>query len=344
MRAPGCVQALVLQRVAWIRWVGRVAGVWRAGLLAASLVVACVLAGAPAAAADDRSAAPGGGVSIVDDSGRTVRLAAPAQRVVSLSPSLTEFVGAVGALDALVGTDRASNHPPPVRNLPSVGDHARLDVEALLALRPDLVLAWHRGTPSRDLEQLEAAGLVVARFDPKRLDDIPRTARRVARLLGRDGPGQSFESAWRQRREQLARAHADAAPIRVFFQVWPQPLLTVGGSHLIGEAITLCGGRNVFDRLEGLAPAVSVEAVVAARPQVILSPAESDAGLQPMRDPARPEFSIWRRFAALPAVEHGQLVALPGDLISRQGPRVLDGVVQLCDVLEQARREAKVRR
>jgi iron complex transport system substrate-binding protein len=130
----------------------------------------------------------------------------------------------------------------------------------------------------------------------------------------------------------------------VFFQVWPQPLLTVGGSHLIGEAIALCGGRNVFERLDGLAPAVSVEAVVAARPQVILSPAESDAGLQPIHDAGRPEFAIWRRFATLPAVEQGWLVALPGDLISRQGPRVLDGVAQLCSVLDEARRDAELRR
>jgi iron complex transport system substrate-binding protein len=268
-----------------------------------------------------------------------VRLQGPARRVVTLAPNLTEYVHALGAGAALVGTDAASNHPAEVRALPRVGDHARLDVERLLSLRPDLVVAWHRGTPGRDLQQVAAAGVPIAAFDPRTLDDPPRVAARLAVLLGA-GPGAaSFEARWLARLDALRTTYAARSPVSVFYQAWPQPLLTLGAGHVVHQAIAACGGRPALADLPGLAPAVSLEAVVAARPQLIVAAAEGGLG-EPRRAPDRPEFAMWAGLGSVPAVRHGQLFVLDGDLISRAGPRLLEGVAQLCAVMDRVRQEA----
>ncbi|MCU0773243.1 MAG: helical backbone metal receptor [Ideonella sp.] len=278
------------------------------------------------------------GVEIVDDGGRTVRLDRPARRLISLAPNLTELVHAVGAGDRLVGIDAASNHPPSVLAVPRVGDHARVDVERLLALKPDLVLAWHRASPGRDLVQVASLGIPVAAFEPRVIDDVPRIAGRLSTLLGTPAAAEPLARRWREQHVRLREAHAGQPPVRVFYQVWPQPLLTIGASHLIAQGIELCGGRPLFPALAGQAPPVSVEAVAAARPEVIVTAADG-AGGPPRRDPDRAEFAVWRRLASLPAVRDGLLFVLDGDLISRPGPRWLDGVAELGEVIATARRE-----
>lgn len=276
----------------------------------------------------------------VDDGGRVFTIDGPARRIVSLAPSLTELVHAVGAGDALVGVDRSSNHPPAALALPRVGDHARVDVERIVALRPDLVLAWRHGNPSRELAQLEALGLPLFHLEPRRLDDVPRALERLGALVGRDEAGRAAAQRLRDDLAALRTRHAGAAPVAVFYQVWREPLLTLNRDHLVSDVIELCGGRNLFAGLPQLVPRLSVEAVIAARPEAILAtrPQVAD-GEGARRDPAAADFAGWRSFRSMPAVARGWMFTLPGDTISRQGPRIVQGAAAVCAALQEVRGE-----
>jgi iron complex transport system substrate-binding protein len=299
------------------------------------LVLACALATAPQAWA--QLVVPGPAVH-VDDGGRTHRFAGPATRVITLAPNLTEIVYAVGAGDAMVGTVSSSDFPTQALALPRVGDHQRLDVERILALRPDLVLAWRHGNPSRELAQLEAAGLPVFQIEPRRLVEVPQAIERVGALVGRSPQAATLARQLREGLDTLRARHAGQAPIDVFYQVWREPLMTLNGEHLIADVIALCGGRQLFAALPQLVPRVSLEAVVTADPEVLLATRLQRAdGEGFAREPMHADFAPWRRFEKLRAVRRAALYTLPGDTISRQGPRVLQGAQAVCGALDDAR-------
>ena len=284
------------------------------------------------------------GATHIDDAGRKIELARPAQRVITLAPNLTEFVYAVGAGATLVGTVDTSNHPPEARAVQRIGDYQRLDIERVLTLKPDLVLAWLSGNTSREMAQLEAAGLRVFFLEPRKLDDVPRALSRVGGLLGREAEGDRQAAELRRELAALQARYAAATPVTVFFQVWSQPLMTLNDEHLVGEIIALCGGRNVFGKLPQLVPQLSAESVLAADPQAMFSASESDPpGARWQRDPRHRAFSIWQPFPRLTAVRRGWLYSIPGDTISRQGPRIIDGARALCTALDEVRAEQRQR-
>jgi iron complex transport system substrate-binding protein len=276
----------------------------------------------------------------VDDSGRRIELARPAQRVITLAPNLTEFVYAVGGGATLVGTVDTSNHPQEARAVQRIGDYQRLDIERILTLKPDLVLAWLSGNTSRGLAQLEAAGLRLFYLEPRKLDDVPRALSRVGALLGHQAEADRHAGALRAELAALQASHAAVTPVTVFFQVWSQPLMTLNDDHLVGEVIALCGGRNVFGKLPQLVPQLSAESVLAADPQAMFSAAESDApGARWRRDPQHRAFTSWKQFPRLTAVKRGWLYSIPGDTISRQGPRIIEGARAMCAALDEVRTE-----
>jgi iron complex transport system substrate-binding protein len=257
--------------------------------------------------------------------------------VVTLAPNLTELVHAVGAGATLVATDESSDHPPAVQSLPRVGDHQRVDIERLVALAPDLVLAWGSGNTARELAQIEAAGIRLFRLEPRRLDDIPRALERVGLLLGRADEGKQRARALRAQITALRESHADAAPVRVFYQVWSRPLLTLNDDHLVSDVIRLCGGRNVFGSLAPLVPELSTESVVLADPEAMLTAIEGSGPAR--RTPQAGAFSQWAALATTTAVRRGWLYTLPADIVVRGGPRIADGAQALCGVLDEVRRE-----
>jgi len=280
----------------------------------------------------------------VDDAGRSVTLPRPAARVITLAPSLTEMVFAVGGGASLVATVSSSDFPEAAKALPRIGDDQRLDVERIVMLKPDLLLAWHPRHTSRELTQLEATGLPVFYLDPKRLDDVPRALERTGALLGHEVQGRNAAIALRSRLGQLRQRYASAAPVTVFYQVWPAPLMTLSGQHLVSDVIDLCGGRNVFAELPQLVPILSTESVVVADAEVMISPREAPGDREGLkRDPQSPSFAIWTRHPGLKAVRRGWLYTLPGDEISRQGPRIVEGALALCAALDQVRSERAAR-
>jgi iron complex transport system substrate-binding protein len=254
--------------------------------------------------------------------------AAERLRIVSLAPSLTEIAYAAGAGAALVGTVEYSDYPAEARSLPRVGDGWSVDIERVLALRPDVVLAWSSGTPQSTIDRLEATGLRVVTVPTFRLADVPAALRLVGRLAGTPAVAEEAGRRFDDEVDRQRRLHAGAQVLTVFIQIDDQPLFTVGGRHVLSEVVELCGGRNVFAGLAQVAPQVDVEAVLARDPQVILSTDDTVA------DPA----AMWRRWPQLKSVRAATIYPLPSDLVARATPRLAQGVEATCRALDDARR------
>lgn len=288
-------------------------------LLATTLSLALALAlSLPAAAIDVR-----------DDAGNTVTLAAPAQRIVTLAPHATELVFAAGAGERIVGTVGYSDYPAAARSIPRIGSNSQIDIERLIALKPDLLVVWLHGNATRQLEKLRSLGIPLFYSEPQHLSDIPDAVLRLGRLAGTDAQAQASASALRAQLAALSAQYRARSPVRMFYQVWPRPLYTLSGKHIVSDAIRLCGGVNIFAALSATAPTVSVEAVLLENPEAIVTGdvnGKSDEGL-----------ALWRAYPALLAVQRGNLFALDGDLLSRPGPRMIEGTAALCKSLETAR-------
>ncbi len=267
-------------------------------------------------------------VEAVDDGGHRVRLEAPARRIVSLAPDITELLYAAGAGRYLVGAVDYSDYPPAARSLPRVGGYRRLDVEALLALHPDLVVAWS-GNAAASVERIRALGLPLFLSDPHHLEDIPSLIERLGRLAGSAPPARRAAAGFRARVARLRGRYAGRSTVGVFYEVWNSPLMTVGGGQILNDVLRLCGGRNVFGGLSEAAPQISVEALLVADPEVIVVSGMGELRPQWLAD--------WRRWPQLTAVRRNNLFLVPPDLLQRAGPRLLDGAALLCRDLELAR-------
>ena len=264
-----------------------------------------------------------------DDTGREVRLKGPAKRIVTLAPHATEMLYAAGAGDRLVGTVEYSDFPPAAKKVPRVGSYDRFDLEAISALKPDLIIAWESGNPAAPVEKLKALGLNVYVSQPNRMEDVAGQLERLGQLAGTEATANAAAAQFRQRLETLRRNNAGKPKVRVFYQIWIAPLMTVGGPQIITSAIQLCGGENVFGHLTQMAPTVSVEGVLAADPEAIVATGMGDA---------RPEWlNDWNKWPRMTAVKRGNLFHIHPDLMQRHTPRILDGAEQLCADLDVAR-------
>lgn len=265
-----------------------------------------------------------------DDAGTLHRLERPAARIVTLAPHLSELVFASGAGPALVGRDSWSDHPLAARAAVDVGDAFRLDLERLVTLRPDIVLAWGGGTPPAAIAKLRELGLRVVVLRPDTLDDPARHLEMLGILTGHRDEATAAALRYRQALATLRTRAEGAGPLRVFYQVNEQPLYTVNGTAPLGQVITLCGGINPFAALAPLAPVVSEEAVVAADPQVILSASGEGGSVAALK-------ARWGKWPKLAATRRGAFHALDADLVTRPGPRLPEGAAALCAALDAER-------
>lgn len=268
-------------------------------------------------------------VSVVDDTGRSVQLERPAQRIISLAPHITEMLYDAGAGERVVAAVSYSDHPPAARELPRVGSYNRFDIERILAHDPDLVVGWQSGNPDESLERLRQLGLPLYITEPRSLESIASNLERLGRLAGTAETAAAAAQRFRQRYDRLRERYSGREPLTVFYEIWSDPLMTVNGEHLISAVVRACGGRNVFADLPTIAPRISVEAVLQRNPEVIIA-----SGM----DDERPEWlDDWKRWSDLAAVERGNLFFIDPDLLQRHTVRVLDGMERMCHALEEAR-------
>jgi len=255
---------------------------------------------------------------------------AQAPRVVALAPNMAELACAAGGCDRLVGVSARSDYPPGVERLPQIGDAFALNLEVILQLKPDLVLAWGGGTPQATIDRLRGLGLNVEVLTVSRLDDVADVLQRLGLLLGTTPIADAAAAAYRRRLDQLRTRWRDATPLRVIYQIETAPAYTINKTSVISSAITLCGGVNVFADLPVIAATVSPEAMLAAAPQVVLF--GGDENLTAMRE-------YWQRLGPSPALKHDALYPVKADGLERGTPRLLDGVEQVCKELDDARRK-----
>ena len=251
-----------------------------------------------------------------------------AERVVAFAPHLSEIMFAIGAGDRLVGVSSWSDYPREVLDLPEVGDAFTVDQEQLSLLQPDLVLVWESGMPAHMVEELRGRGYRIEVIRTRSLADVSAAMITLGELTGRRAGAMEAAEQYTRALEQLSEQYRDAAPISVFFQVSNRPLYTINREHFISEIISLCGGRNVFDDLDDMAPSVSVEAVLDRDPEVMLAGAN-------LGDDA---FAEWVRWPGLAANRYGNQFLLSDETIGRPIPRLVVAGQAVCIALDQARR------
>ena len=265
---------------------------------------------------------------IVDDAGHEVALSHPARRIVALAPHLTELVYAAGAGDQLVAVGKFSDFPPEAKAKPVISDAFAVNYEALTQLKPDLVLVWGSGTADRTKAKLRSLGVPVYEIEIRSVAGLADTLRSIGRLAGTEGVAQARAQAVSNDWAALRSTYAGRKPVRVFYELWDAPLMTLSNQHLISSAISACGGSNVFGELSTLTATVSWEVAVQRDPELVVT--AGAAG-----EPARP--GRWAEFPQVSATRHGEFANIDGDLISRSGPRFVDGARELCVAIDRAR-------
>jgi iron complex transport system substrate-binding protein len=275
-------------------------------------------------------------VSAVDSDGHRISLAAPAQRIVSLAPHVTEQLFAAGAGAKLVGVSEYSDYPEEAKRLPRVASSGAVNLEMVLALKADLVVAWRLEATAGALARLESLGLPVFYSEPRRLAQIPEMIEALGELAGSGATAKPLAASLRQELARLDAAYRSRRPVTVFYQIADRPLMTLGGGQFVSDAIALCGGRNIFAESTLMAPVVNVETVIAADPEAILTarPDPADSSWQ----------AYWRRFPGLRAVQAGNLYTVPTNEMHRHGPRAIGATGLLCRHIDDARLKAANRR
>jgi iron complex transport system substrate-binding protein len=268
-------------------------------------------------------------IRIEDALGQKLVLAKPALRVVSLAPHLTEVAFAAGAGAQLVGAVAYSDYPEAAKAVARVGSYDNVSYESLVALQPDLVLAWRSGNGDEIIRRLQSLGLPVYVDEPRTLQDVARSVRDVGKLTGNAATAEASAQAFLAQLSHLRDTYSTREEVSVYYQIWDEPLLTLNGDHIISDVVRLCGGRNVFADALALVSRISVESVVRADPQVIIA-----SGM----DKARPEWlDEWRQWTSMTAVKNKQLYFVPPDVLQRHTPRIIEGAALMCEHLQKAR-------
>ena len=265
--------------------------------------------------------------------GEILILPEAARRIIALAPNLAELVFAAGAGDQLRAVVEYSQFPAAVKKLPKVGDAFRIDLERIIELQPDLIIAWKSGNPQTALQKLEQLGFTVWQIEITLPDEIPDTVENISYAAGTENHGVPAARKLRDMLRQLRKDNANKTPLEYFFQIAAQPLYTVNGQHLISRGLEICGGSNVFSALSVLAPQVSRESVILADPQVMIA---TEIEGQPA------SLDVWLDWPRLQAVQNQSLIYLPADKISQATPRFLDSIELACKLLDEVRKPQNV--
>ena len=266
-------------------------------------------------------------ITVRDDDGNVITLAKPAQRIVAMSPHVTELLFAAGGGERIVGAVTYSDYPEAAKKIPRIGTNRQIDMERVIAMKPDLIVAWMHGSSERQIDTLRQLGIPIFHSEPLKLDGIADNVQRLGQLLGTENVAQPAATQIRAQFAALTKQYASRPPVRMFYQVWDKPLYTLSGGSIVTDAMRVCGGVNIFADLKVTAPVVSIEGVLQADPEAIFGTAEKDYG----------GVTLWKQYTTMKAVRNGNLFTLDGELLNRAGPRMVDGTRAMCEMLEQAR-------
>lgn len=275
------------------------------------------------------NAASGGPVTVMDADDQALTLAVPARRIVSLSPHITEQLFAIGAGGQIVATVEWSDYPIEAREIPRVGSSSNVNDEVLLRQDPDLVVLWRSGNGAQLASRLRALGLAVYVQEPRSIEDIPRELVKLGVITGHAEEAETAARRFTDKIAVLRETYGNRAPVRVFQQIWNQPMITLNGGHLMSDVIRLCGGSNIFADAPALVVNTSREMVLIRDPEVIVI---SEA------DGAPPAWlGEWQQWPGISAVANGQIHVIDPDLLHRHGPRIAEGAALMCDYIDRAR-------
>ncbi|BDF95208.1 cobalamin-binding protein [Pseudoalteromonas sp. KAN5] len=250
-------------------------------------------------------------------------------RIIALAPHIVENLYTIGAGEQIVGTVEYADFPAAANDIPRIGGHQGIQLEKLLALKPDLVLAWKTGSKAEDLARIERFGIDVSYSDASEVDKVPNELRRLGMLTGRE---QAAEQAAIEFADKIAAIRAEyqhKTEVAVFYQLWPEPMMTVGKNTWINQLIDICQGRNVFANSRTDYPQISIENVVVAKPEVIILPDEKSQQQQAVID--------WSQWPEVPAVKHKQFISVNADLLHRFTTRMIDGLDDMCIKIDDSR-------
>ncbi|MDK1312223.1 cobalamin-binding protein [Pseudoalteromonas ardens] len=253
----------------------------------------------------------------------------PAKRIVALAPHIVENLYAIGAGERIVGTVEYADFPAEANHIPRIGGFHGIALEKLLALSPDLVIAWQGGNQQTELDKLEQLGVNVVYSETKALQQIPHSLRWLGQLTGLEENAEQVARQFEQGMAELHKEYRAATPLSVFYQLWPAPMMTVNGTTWIHQTLEVCGASNVFADATTSYPQISIENVLLKHPQVIVIPQEKSKQVQPTID--------WHKWPEIPAAKHAQYIEVNADLLHRYTTRVLEGLTQLCDKLDASR-------
>ena len=251
-----------------------------------------------------------------DDAGDMITATAGPCRIVSLAPGTTAMMYAAGAAHCLVGTIAHSIEPAEAAKLPIVGDAETFDFEQLLALRPTVVVVAVDVVQRVRIDRIRSMGIPVYQVHVTRLAGMPDSLRRLGELAGTPEVAKRKAAELSSALSAISERYRARTPIRVLYQIWDRPIYTIGGKHVITDALQLCGAINIFSDLETAAPAVTREAAVLRNPELILASSPPGAADEWLAE--------WRKYPALAAVQNGQLVSYVDERIDRMGPSVID--------------------
>lgn len=265
-----------------------------------------------------------GEISVQDDLQNRVQIPAPAKRIISLAPHLTELLFSLEVGAQLVGTSRYSDYPRAALDIPVIGDAFSVNVETVVDLQPDIIFAWSTGGANRALDRLGKLGYAIYLNEAKTIGGIGRTIVAMAELVGKRERGRLLQQQLERRVAELRRANAQLPTVRVFFQISDQDLYTVNKHHLIGQAITVCNGENVFAEETITVPLVSKESIVMTAPDIIV-----------ISKPEKGSVSPWEKRWSDYSGFGEKLRWIDPGLISRPSLRMLTGIEQLCELIHR---------
>lgn len=250
-------------------------------------------------------------------------------KIIALAPHIVELLFDIGAGHQIIATGTYADFPEQAKTLPRVGDHSRLQIEKILQLRPDLVIAWRSGNSLTDLARLEEFGIRVFYSDPKVLEDVSKEIRIFGELTGRQQQANLLADNYQLHLTNMRKQYAAKQSISVFYEIWPAPMQTIAGDAWPQQHLDLCGARNIFAEINEDYPSVSLEQVISRMPQVIIQPKAAQQIESRLFD--------WQQFGFIPAVENHFILRPNADKVYRMTTRVLSEIELLCENIERAR-------